>query len=278
RTINNRARELGFSTSIGIIHNGSGRLKPLGPAERQVYDAVSAAISGPWQVFKNLYSGISSFQDNLVDGKPNDWRCRAGGRYLYICEDGLVHYCSQQRGYPGVPLDSYTTDDIRREFSTPKPCAPYCTVGCVHRVSTMDFWRSPQALAAEKRPLAVTDDCADVQPLSRVPFALHVPFPLDLAHDPDVDAGLDALRNQPQHRVVAHPRVVNQELFARAADEPPETLARVLGADHETRVTRDIRPAVEVGHEQLGDFVHELLVPADDAEAAARRDVEAGEI
>ena len=69
---------------------------------------------------------------------------RAGARYLYICEDGLVHYCSQQRGYPGVPLESYTTSDIRREFSTPKSCAPYCTVGCVHRVSTMDFWRSPQ--------------------------------------------------------------------------------------------------------------------------------------
>ncbi|HWF83537.1 MAG TPA: hypothetical protein VG222_01750, partial [Vicinamibacterales bacterium] len=71
-------------------------------------------------------------------------RCRAGGRYLYICEDGLVHYCSQQRGYPGVPLETYTTDDIRREFSTPKSCAPFCTVGCVHRVSTRDFWRSPQ--------------------------------------------------------------------------------------------------------------------------------------
>ena len=69
RTINNRARELGFSTSIGIIHDGSGRLKPLGPAERKVYDEVSAAISGPWQVFKNLYSGITSFQDNLADGK-----------------------------------------------------------------------------------------------------------------------------------------------------------------------------------------------------------------
>ncbi len=144
RTINNRARELGFSTSIGIIHDGSGRLKPLGPAERKVYDEVSAAINGPWQVFKNLYSGIRSFQDNLADGKPNDWRCRAGARYLYICEDGLVHYCSQQRGYPAVPLERYTIDDIRREFATPKPCAPYCTVGCVHRVSTMDFWRSPQ--------------------------------------------------------------------------------------------------------------------------------------
>ena len=84
------------------------------------------------------------FQENLARGKTNDWRCRAGARYLYVCEEGLVHYCSQQRGYPGVPLESYTVDDIRREFATPKSCAPYCTVGCVHRVSTMDFWRRPQ--------------------------------------------------------------------------------------------------------------------------------------
>ena len=144
RTINTRARALGFSTSIGIIHDGSGRLKPLGPTERKVFDEVSAAINGAGQVVKNLYSGIRSFQDNLADGKPNDWRCRAGARYLYICEDGLVHYCSQQRGFPGTPLERYTIDDIWREFATPKPCAPYCTVGCVHRVSTMDFWRSPQ--------------------------------------------------------------------------------------------------------------------------------------
>ncbi len=144
RTINTRARELGFSTSIGIIHDGNGRLKPLGPVEHKVFDDVSAAISGPWQVIKNLYSGIRSFQDNLADGKPNEWRCRAGARYLYVCEDGLVHYCSQQRGYPGTPLEQYTIDDIKREFRTPKACAPYCTVGCVHRVSFMDFWRSPQ--------------------------------------------------------------------------------------------------------------------------------------
>jgi len=147
RTINNRARQLGFSTSIGIIHDGTGRLKALGAAERKVFDEVSAAISGAGQVLKNLYSGIRSFQENLADGKPNTWRCRAGARYLYVCEDGLVHYCSQQRGYPGVPLESYTISDIRREFSTPKSCAPYCTVGCVHRVSTMDFWRSPQDVA-----------------------------------------------------------------------------------------------------------------------------------
>ncbi|HKF69402.1 MAG TPA: hypothetical protein VKB36_22815, partial [Vicinamibacterales bacterium] len=145
RTINQRARALGFSTSIGIIHDGEGLLKPLGPKERKVYDEVSAAINGPWQVFKNLYSGITNFQEKLADGQPNEWRCRAGARYLYICENGLVHYCSQQRGLPGVPLDTYTVEDIKREFLTSKWCAPYCTVGCVHRVSTMDFWRSPQA-------------------------------------------------------------------------------------------------------------------------------------
>src|SRR5437763_13398086 len=51
RTINTRARALGFSTSIGIIHDGTGRLKPLGPTERNVFDDVSAAITGPWPVF-----------------------------------------------------------------------------------------------------------------------------------------------------------------------------------------------------------------------------------
>jgi MoaA/NifB/PqqE/SkfB family radical SAM enzyme len=147
RAINRRARELGFSTSIGIIHDGSGSLKPLSPAERAVWEDVSGQVNGVRQLLKNLYTGISGFQQHLADGKPNDWRCRAGGRYFYVCEEGLVHLCSQQRGYPAIPLERYTVDDIRREFDSPKTCAPYCTIGCVHRVSTMDFWRRPQRQA-----------------------------------------------------------------------------------------------------------------------------------
>jgi MoaA/NifB/PqqE/SkfB family radical SAM enzyme len=144
RTINRRARELGFSTSIGIIHDGSGLLKPLGAPERAVFDDVMSRINGGRQVLKNLYSGIRRFQTNLADGKPNDWQCRAGARYLYVCENGLVHWCSQQRGIPGIPLSAYSLADIRREFLAPKWCAPMCTIGCVHRVSTMDYWRKPQ--------------------------------------------------------------------------------------------------------------------------------------
>ncbi len=144
RTIYRRARELGFSASIGIIHDSSGQLKSLTPDERRVYDEVSADINSVTFVAKNLYSGVRSFQQNLADGKPNEWRCRAGARYLYVCEDGLVHYCSQQRGWPGIPLEQYALAHIQAAFDTPKSCAPFCTIGCVHRVSTMDYWRRPQ--------------------------------------------------------------------------------------------------------------------------------------
>ena len=153
RTITRRARELGFSTSIGIIHDGRGSLKPLDAPSRQVLDEVTRGVAGVRQLFKNLYSGIRGFQQNLADGKPNDWRCRAGARYFYVCEEGLVHLCSQQRGYPAVPLEEYSKAHLREQFDSPKPCAPFCTIGCVHRVSTMDFWRRPQH-ATPQRPSA----------------------------------------------------------------------------------------------------------------------------
>ena len=50
--------------------------------------------------------------------RRSDWRCRAGSRYLYICENGLVHYCSQQRGFPATPLAEYTRDDVKRYFGS----------------------------------------------------------------------------------------------------------------------------------------------------------------
>jgi len=141
-TIGKRALELGFSSTIGIIHDGGGQLQPLGEEERRVYHEMKA-------MEKRSFTRINSFQDNIAQGRPNQWRCRAGARYLYICEDGLVHYCSQQRGYPGTPLEKYTVADIRREYVTEKSCAPHCTVSCVHQVSIFDSWRAPQFPAPE---------------------------------------------------------------------------------------------------------------------------------
>jgi len=136
-TVGRRALELGFSSTIGIIHDGQGQLQPLGDEERRVYHEMKA-------MEKRSFTRVNSFQDNIALGKPNEWRCRAGARYLYICEDGLVHYCSQQRGYPAIPLEKYTVEDIRREYLTEKGCAPHCTVSCVHQVSILDAWRGEQ--------------------------------------------------------------------------------------------------------------------------------------
>ena len=136
-TIGKRALELGFSSTIGIIHDGDGQLQPLGDEERHIYHEMKA-------LEKRSFSRINSFQDNIALGQPNDWKCRAGARYLYVCEYGLVHYCSQQRGYPAIPLEKYTLEDIRREYLTEKSCAPHCTVSCVHQVSIFDGWRAPQ--------------------------------------------------------------------------------------------------------------------------------------
>ena len=135
--ISRRALAMGFSSTIGIIHDGSGQLKPLGERERRVWEEVRGLT-------RRSYSRFNHFQEAIANGEPNDWRCRAGGRYLYICENGLVHYCSQQRGYPGVPLAEYTTADVKREFLTEKGCSPNCTISCVHQVSYIDHWRAPQ--------------------------------------------------------------------------------------------------------------------------------------
>jgi MoaA/NifB/PqqE/SkfB family radical SAM enzyme len=144
-TIGKRALALGFSSTVGIIHDGSGQLQPLNDEERRVYHEMKS-------LEKRSFTRVNAFQDNIALGRPNQWRCRAGGRYLYICEDGLVHYCSQQRGYPGIPLEKYTISDLRREFYTEKSCAPHCTVSCVHQVSILDAWRAPQRPAMPSEP------------------------------------------------------------------------------------------------------------------------------
>jgi MoaA/NifB/PqqE/SkfB family radical SAM enzyme len=132
-----RAVELGFSTSLGIIHDGTGQLKPLSEKEARIYEELK-------RFGKTSWTRLNQFQDDLAYGRPHNWKCRAGARYLYICEDGLVHYCSQQRGYPAVPLENYTREDLIREFYTEKPCAGMCTIACVQQVAMMDNWRAPQ--------------------------------------------------------------------------------------------------------------------------------------
>lgn len=148
-SIARRAVDLGLTSTVGIIHDHNGQLKPLGPREIEIFEEIMT-------LSKRSFSRFNSFQHDVARGKAHRWRCRSGARYLYVCEDGLVHWCSQQRGYPGIPLEQYTPEMRRRQFYTEKYCAPLCTVSCVQQVGMLDNWRAPQTL----KPMPVTPPAA----------------------------------------------------------------------------------------------------------------------
>ena len=140
-----RALELGLTSTVGILHDGFGQLRPLSERQQEIFLEIR-------EMGKASYARLNQFQKNIARGIPNGWRCRAGGRYLYVCEQGLVHYCSQQRGYPGIPLEEYTREHLEHEYHTAKSCAPRCTISCVQQVAMIDNWRDPQTRAAFKEP------------------------------------------------------------------------------------------------------------------------------
>lgn len=138
-TVARTAAKYGLQHSVGVLHDHTGTLKPLSSDQMQAYELVTKI--SPSIVHTLNYR---LFQKNLMNGKTNDWKCRAGARYLYVAEDGKVHWCSQQRGYPGIPLLDYTRDDLRREYNTEKSCSATCTLSCVHQMSMFDRYRGAQ--------------------------------------------------------------------------------------------------------------------------------------
>jgi len=159
-TVAHRAVELGFTSTVGILHDGNGQLKPLGKREQEVFEEIMT-------LGKQSFTRVNQFQHNIAAGRENEWRCRAGSRYLYICENGLVHYCSQQRGYPGIPLAEYSDEQRHREFLTKKGCAPRCTVSCVHQISVVDRWRAPQTIESGPMPTPSTETLVQLGTSSR---------------------------------------------------------------------------------------------------------------
>jgi MoaA/NifB/PqqE/SkfB family radical SAM enzyme len=159
-TVAHRAVALGFTSTVGILHDGNGQLKPLGEREQEVFEEIMT-------LGKQSFTRVNQFQHNIAAGRENEWRCRAGSRYLYICENGLVHYCSQQRGYPGIPLAEYSDEQRHREFLTKKGCAPRCTVSCVHQISVVDRWRAPQTIESGPAPTPSTETLVQLSSSSR---------------------------------------------------------------------------------------------------------------
>lgn len=139
RQVVERVKALGFFMTVGLMHDGRGQVEAglLVDQLATIYNEMQRTSNKT--VFHQTGEGWE--WDMLQDG-ASPFKCRAGGRYLYVDEFGTVNYCSQRRGEPGTDVLEYTADDVAREFYTPKGCETQCTIGCVRRASAFDGWRA----------------------------------------------------------------------------------------------------------------------------------------
>jgi MoaA/NifB/PqqE/SkfB family radical SAM enzyme len=148
REVVRAVRDIGFYMTVGLMHDADGQIQSglLGNALAGAYDEMQRTSRK--SVFHRAGEGWEL--DMLHDGS-SPFKCRAGGRYLYVDEHGLVWYCSQRRDRPGIDLLDYTADDVEREFYAAKGCEARCTIGCARRASAFDEWRAQPSMAPDNR-------------------------------------------------------------------------------------------------------------------------------
>ena len=139
REVVKAVREIGFFMTVGLMHDADGQIQPGLLHDELVATYEEMRAQSRKTVFHETGEG---WEDDMLRDGSSPFKCRAGGRYLYVDEFGEVSYCSQRRGSPGIDLLEYTADDVERAFYTPKGCEARCTIGCARRASAFDEWRS----------------------------------------------------------------------------------------------------------------------------------------
>ena len=136
---------LGLYMTVGLMHDGFGQLDPglAGDALASLYAELRAHSKKT--VFHRAGEG---WERAMIRDGVSPWKCRAGGRYLYVDEFGKVSYCSQRRGDPGVDLLAYRRPELRAAFAAKKGCEAACTIACVRRASAFDQWREQPGSAS----------------------------------------------------------------------------------------------------------------------------------
>lgn len=140
------AKSMGFRPRILLIHGPDGQVK-LNTEELAVYQRIKKLIP------RNFYE-ISDYRDRIVREGSAPFKCRAGSRYLYVDEEGIVTWCSQTRDAFRKPLLDYTEADLKEQFYSYKSCQDACTLGCVRSSSAYDNWREQDSPALESAAVA----------------------------------------------------------------------------------------------------------------------------
>ncbi|MCA9514265.1 MAG: radical SAM protein [Myxococcales bacterium] len=132
------AKAHGFRPRVLVLHGEDGQMK-LSDEERDMFQRVKSTIG------EKRFKEAHDYRERLLNEGAAPFKCRAGSRYLYVDEFGVVHWCSQTREEWGIPLADYDFEQLRTQFKTKKPCTAGCTVGCARTQSAPDEWR-PQPL------------------------------------------------------------------------------------------------------------------------------------
>lgn len=131
RELRREIEALGFRMSVNLIHNAKGYVTIGGPEYLELYEDFYRE-GKPFTYLDYEYGR------RLLQGERPRWKCRAGARYLYVDEDGLVQLCASQMGRLAKPLLEYTVRDLREQSRTYKGCEEGCSVGCAYRCSLVD--------------------------------------------------------------------------------------------------------------------------------------------
>lgn len=131
------AKEMGFRPRILLIHGHDGQVK-LNDEELGAYREIKKMIP------RHFYE-LSDYRDRIIREGSAPFKCRAGSRYLYVDENGIVTWCSQTRDAFRKDLMAYTEADLKEQFYTYKSCHAQCTLGCVRSSSAYDNWRAQDA-------------------------------------------------------------------------------------------------------------------------------------
>jgi MoaA/NifB/PqqE/SkfB family radical SAM enzyme len=122
---------LGLRMSLNLIHDGSGQVSISGQRYRDLYEYFYRN-GRPFTYLDYAYN------KRLLAGETPSWKCRAGSRYLYVDEFGMVQLCASQMVEGAKPLEEYTVEDMRERSKFYKGCEDGCSVGCAYRCSMVD--------------------------------------------------------------------------------------------------------------------------------------------
>jgi MoaA/NifB/PqqE/SkfB family radical SAM enzyme len=130
------AKELGFIPRVQFMHDAHGQIL-LTQEQLNLVDEVRKRLE------RRFMEG-GDYRMRLITEGEAPFKCRAGSRYLYVDEFGMVRWCSQTRDGFGKKLEKYSLADLKEQFFTSKSCHPHCTIGCVRSNSRFDEFRKQE--------------------------------------------------------------------------------------------------------------------------------------